>query len=141
MRADKIFTVRKEAKKMKLAESQNYIISNEYETTYLIEKKSGRKISEIAEMYGDPVGAKISEDEKFCVVIGCGAAVYFINASLESYTLLMDSGIWFEEIAYMDNNKIWLRSEDNIFYEVDVYSHKFDKIAAPIDISQNSRSV
>ncbi len=99
-------------------------ILNEYETAYLIDRKSGRKISEIADMYGDPAGAEISGDEKFCVVIGCGAFVYFIDVPLESYALLMDGGIWFEEILYLDNNMIRLRSEDNKFYEIDVYARK-----------------
>ncbi len=115
---------------MLLAESKKYIISNEYETAYLIDKQSGRKISEIAEMYGDPAAAKISGDEKFCVVIGCGAVVYWLKMPFEDisesricrqcYSVLPD--IWFEEIVSMDNGKIMLRSESNVLYEIDVYT-------------------
>lgn len=118
---------------MILAQSDNYIISNEFETAYLINKKNGKIISAIAEMYGDPIDAQISEDEKFCIIIGCGAVIYWLREPFNSYScncrnnqwhnVLVDSGIWFDNIVNMNNKKVILHSENDVLYEIDVYSY------------------
>lgn len=132
---------------MILAQSDNYIISNEFETAYLINKKNGKIISAIAEMYGDPIAAQISEDEKFCVIIGCGAVIYWLREPFNNYicnccdnqwhNVLVDSGVWFDNIVNMNNKKVILHSENDALYEIDVYSYlnKKSPKAAALGIS------
>ena len=59
-------------------------------------------------MYGDPIAAQISEDEKFCIIIGCGAIIYWLREPFNNYScdcynnqwndVLVDAGIWFDNI-------------------------------------------
>ncbi|SFC03071.1 hypothetical protein [Ruminococcus albus] len=59
-----------------LAESPNFEIRGCYERAVLVDKAAGTK-SPICEMYGDPEGALIDNDERFAVVYGCGAVVCY----------------------------------------------------------------
>lgn len=110
---------------MILAESENYIICSEYETAYLISKTDGEKIC-IADMYGDPAGAYIPEDEKYCVVFGCGVVLCrLFDKQLTEF--LTDSGIWFTKVLYADDSRIILRSEDKINYTIDLAACKISR--------------
>lgn len=116
---------------MILAQSENYIISNEFEIAYLINRKSNKVISSVAEMYGDPIDACISKDEKLCVIIGCGAVIYLIEQPFLNYALNCYSkqwidiaDIWFDVIVGMTEQKITLHSENNCYYEIDLKSGK-----------------
>lgn len=115
--------------KLVLSESRHFIIKNEYETAYLIDKKTGKIISVVADMYGDPIGAGISETENYCVIFGCGAVVYFIKEPFKNYEhgcgseqwfeVGADGSAWFDEIKYQDSFKVILLSEDRREYEID----------------------
>lgn len=123
---------------MILTESRNYIISNEYEIAYLIDKSSGKIIAAVADMYGDPSDARISDDERYCVIIGCGAVIYRIREPFEDYCcdrmsaqwnyIQTDPDTWFDSIETMDNDKIILRSEDDSLYEISVHTGSILKI-------------
>lgn len=120
---------------MVLFESNNYIIRNEYETTYLVDKKDGKIISIIADMYGDPVGASVSDDESYCIVFGCGAVVYYMKEPFQNYEygyiskqwfeVDVDGSVWFEKIKYQDAHQIMLLSENYLIYDVDIDNRTF----------------
>ncbi|MGN0697115.1 MAG: hypothetical protein ACI4J5_10165 [Oscillospiraceae bacterium] len=115
---------------MILAESKNYIITNEYESVYLTDRHTNTVLSEIADMYGDPEGAFISDDEGYCVVYGCGAVVYmlcepFLNYGYEPnsrqwFDIMRDGDMWFTGVVYSDAEKLVLRSEDGRLFEADI---------------------
>lgn len=119
---------------MILFESENYIIRNEYEITYLVDKGGG-DISIIADMYGDPVGATVSANEKYCVVFGCGAVIYYIeepfqnyefgNLSKQWFEVEVDGTVWFEKVIYQDAYNIKLLSEEHLIYDVDIKNRSF----------------
>lgn len=122
---------------MILAESNKYIIKNEYETAYLIDKEKNKTISAAADMYGDPTGAAIAEAESYCIVFGCGAVIYYIKKPFENYEhgcvsqqwfeVYTDGSVWFDKIKYLDRHKIVLLSEERLEYEIDMDSKNIVK--------------
>ena len=123
---------------MIVAQSKNYIITNEFETVYLTERHTNAVLSEIADMYGDPEGAFISDDESYCVVYGCGAVVYmlcepFLNYGYELnsrqwFDIMPDGDMWFKGVAYSDADKLVLRSEDGRLFQVDIRARSVTQI-------------
>ncbi|HCC06739.1 MAG TPA: hypothetical protein DEP72_01040 [Clostridiales bacterium] len=89
---------------LKLAESENFIITNEYEKAFLIFKDSNRKAN-IGDFYGDPQTAIISNDERFCAVGGCGIIVYYLHEPYEEYRYNVTTIQWKE--LYRENKKNW----------------------------------
>lgn len=117
---------------MIMSESKKYIIKNEYETAYLVDKASKKIISAVADMYGDPIGAAISPDEKYCVIYGCGAVVYYIKKPFQNYEygciseqwfeVSVDGSVWFDSVGYYDTHKVILLSEEHFEYTIDIES-------------------
>ncbi|MBP5432695.1 hypothetical protein [Ruminococcus sp.] len=117
---------------MELARSKKYIIKNEWEIAYLFDAKTGQQIAEIAKFFeGDPGDAKISDDEKYCVVVGWGAIIYKLQPPFTDYLpglkpvqwqkYLVDGDIWFEEIKEINSRYVTLISENGEEYRINVY--------------------
>ena len=92
-----------------LTRSKSYIVTHEYETVILRNVDNNLKIATIAKFgKDDPGDAKITENEKYCVVIGWGAIIYKLQPPFENYLsglnttqwkkYLVDENTWFEEI-------------------------------------------
>ena len=79
-----------------LAESSNYYISGECESAYLYRKKDDSRVCLVGDHYGDPAGAVISPDEKFCVTFGCGVIVYLLREPYADYAYDVSSPSWYE---------------------------------------------
>ena len=84
-------------------------MTHEYETVILRNVDNDLKIATIAKFgKDDPGDAKITENEKYCVVIGWGAIIYKLQPPFENYLsglnttqwkkYLVDENTWFEEI-------------------------------------------
>lgn len=95
-----------------LAESKHYKIVSEYETVELIFKDSDRKIR-IGDFYGDPEGAFIDVNEKFCVMYGCGIIIYFIREPFEEYRYCIDTEQW-NEYGRDPKNILWVEDAKQI---------------------------
>lgn len=122
---------------MILSQSKNYIITNEYETVYLMDRNTDAVLSEIADMYGDPEGAFISDDESYCVIYGCGAVVYmlcepFLEHGYEQcsqwFDIMRGGDMWFTGVVYSDMDKLVLRSEDGRMFQADIRAHRVTQI-------------
>ena len=91
-----------------LAESENYIVSHEYETVTLRNKITHEEVI-IGDFYGDPDLAVISKDEKFCVMGGCGIIVYFLQEPFEEYHYNLETPQW-KELGRTPSNIIWVKN-------------------------------
>jgi hypothetical protein len=87
-----------------LAESKNFVIMNEYEKVFLVFKNSNRKIC-IGDFYGDPQDAIISNNECFCVMVGCGLIIYYLHEPFEEYRYNVSTNQW--EELFRENGKTW----------------------------------
>ncbi|MBQ7775649.1 MAG: hypothetical protein IJ379_06985 [Lachnospiraceae bacterium] len=106
-----------------LAESKNYIIFGEYETVTLVIKETGRRL-QIGDFYGDPEMAVISEDERYCVMCGCGVIVYCLEEPFQEYRYHtetqqwrewgreQDAIVWVESVRFVDAETIEVVLED-----------------------------
>lgn len=79
-----------------IAESNNYILSGEYESAYLIQKSDGKRITCVGDFYGNPMAGIIDKNEKYCVTVGCGIIVYRLSEPFEEYTYDKDTLQWYE---------------------------------------------
>lgn len=105
-----------------LKESNNLLVTNEYEKVFLHFKQTNRKIC-IGDFYGDPQAAEISNDEKFCVMVGCGLIIYYLHEPYEEFRygtstkqwkeLFRESGKewWIEDVEIVDNSTIMFTVE------------------------------
>ena len=107
----------------KLAESQNYVISYEYEMVFLDIKKENRNVH-IGSFYGDPCTAIISEDERFCAIGGEGVIIYYLTPPYENYNenkltsqwkewARNGNVVWVEQILQIDTDHIEITTEFN----------------------------
>ena len=115
-----------------LAESKHYKIYNEYENVIMEIKETNRKIL-IGDFYGDPHMAIISEDEKVCVMCGCGVIIYFLKEPFREYDYHVQADpwkewgrnkakeIWVESVRYIDNEIIEIESESVEVYRINIY--------------------
>lgn len=87
-----------------LAESENLIVKNEYEKVFLIFKKNSRRIY-IGDFYGDPQAAVISNDESFCVMVGCGLVIYYLHEPFEEFRYNISTRQWKE--LFRESGKEW----------------------------------
>lgn len=115
-----------------LAESEHYRVYNEYENVIMEIKKSHRKI-QIGDFYGNPQMAIISEDEKVCVMCGCGIIIYYLREPFREYEYRHtqqwkewgrnNSGaeMWVESIRYIDNKTIEIVAESGDICQLNIY--------------------
>ena len=87
-----------------LAESENLIVKNEYEKVFLIFKNNSRRIY-IGDFYGDPQAAVISNDESFCVMVGCGLIIYYLHEPFEEFRYNISTRQWKE--LFRESGKEW----------------------------------
>ena len=87
-----------------LAESKNYQVYSLYETVYLKDKNTCKRLSEYTEsdkfitsIYGDPDSAIIAFNEEFIAIGGCGLSIYYLGSGklLELFAE-PDSILWTE---------------------------------------------
>ena len=115
-----------------LTRSENFIITNEWETAYLIRLKDNHKII-IGEFYGDPTCAFIQENEKYCIIGGYGFIIYYIREPFIPYESNIKTDQWIE--FYREkNNELWIESIYNgdSGNEVKMIVDPFDKIKGGI---------
>lgn len=106
-----------------LAESKNLLIINEFEKVFLKFKNSNRKVY-IGDFYGDPQAAAISNDERFCVMVGCGLIIYYLQDPFEEFIyntstrqwkeLFRECGKewWIDDVKAVDNSTIMFTVEE-----------------------------
>jgi hypothetical protein len=106
-----------------LAESKNLLVINEYEKVFLNFKSSNKKVY-IGDFYGDPQAAVISKDESFCVMVGCGLIIYYLQEPFEEFSynkstrqwkeLFREGGKewWIEDVEVIDNSTIMFTVEE-----------------------------
>ena len=113
-----------------LTRSKSYIVSREDETVILRNNDNNKKIATIAKFgKDDPCEAMITENEKYCVVIGFGAILYKLQPPFENYLdglsttqwkkYLVDEDIWFEKIKKITNEYVVLVAENGEEHKVD----------------------
>lgn len=105
-----------------LAESKNLLITNEYEEVFLNFKISNKKVY-IGDFYGDPQAAAISNDESFCVMVGYGLIIYYIQEPFQEFSYNKSTKQWkelfredgkeweIEDVEVMDNSTIMFTVE------------------------------
>jgi len=116
-----------------LAESKQYIIFNEYETVMLKIKES-QKMIQIGDFYGNPQMAIISDDEKFCVMCGCGIIIYYLREEFEEYQYhkktsqwvewgrsTANGDIWVENVKCLNDQQIEILTEDGKILKLNIY--------------------
>jgi hypothetical protein len=87
-----------------LAESKNLLVINEYEKVFLDFKNSNRKVY-IGDFYGDPQAAVISNEESFCVMVGCGLIIYHLQEPFEEFAYKKSTSQWIE--LFRESGKEW----------------------------------
>ena len=109
-----------------LTESENFIITYEYENVFLNFKNTDKSVR-IGEFYGDPYTAIISKNEDFCVVGGEGLIIYYLSEPFSEYTSKEEESkqwlewgrdnkdflVWVEKIEQLGNKTIKLTTENN----------------------------
>lgn len=111
-----------------LAESEHYKIVSEFECVDLILKSGGRIC--IGDFYGDPEGAFIDKNEKYCVMYGCGVVIYFLNEPFFEYHYNMNTEQW-REFGRRSDNIIWVenaRQIDEASFEIVIEDGETKKI-------------
>lgn len=92
-----------------LAESKNYLITNQYEKVFLKNKSTGKQTL-IGDFYGDPEAAVISNDEKYCVIFGCGLIIYYLAEPFENYEYNATNKQWKEWGRKNQKNITWIKN-------------------------------
>jgi hypothetical protein len=105
-----------------LAESEHFTVFNEYEEVYLDFKSRNRQIY-IGDFYGGPHAARISNNERFCVMIGCGIIIYYFQEPFEEYAYNATTHQW-KELFREKDQECWVNSveiidESHILFEND----------------------
>ena len=116
-----------------LAESKHYLVYKDYEDVTLKVKETGREIR-IGDFYGEADLAVISQDEKFCVMSGCGVIIYFLKEPFREYEYYVTTSqwkewgrecpkevIWVDSIKCINDNTIEVIEENGNVYLLDVY--------------------
>ncbi len=117
-----------------MAESNNYIILNEYEKVFLKLKETSQLIL-IGEFYGDPDVALISADETYCAVGGEGVIIYYLNSPFEEFSTrykesrqwktwgrdINEETMWVSEITQIDNEHIRVELENSETILLSIY--------------------
>lgn len=93
-----------------LAESNNFLITNIFETTYLIKKHQCNSKNRIiiGTFYGDPQTAIIDKEEKWCAIAGEGLIIYFLRDPFSSYKENQVSSQFFSKYKNESNIK-WIQ--------------------------------
>ena len=116
-----------------LAESDNYIVSHEWESV-ILKNKITRKEIIIGDFYGEPDLAVISKDEKFCVMGGCGVIVYFLHKPFKEYNYNIKTSqwkewrrsppdiVWVENAKILDEQHIEIETEDGSILKFNIYT-------------------
>lgn len=98
-----------------LAESSTYKIESEYETVYL-RHPTGQTV--VGDFYGDPAGAVIDHDERWCALVGCGIILYYLKPPFQAYEYggtteqwvelyrTPPDILWIEHIKQKDKNEL-----------------------------------
>lgn len=116
-----------------LAESEHYRVYHEYENVIMEIKNSHIQI-QIGDFYGDPQMAMISEDEKVCIMCGCGIIIYYLREPFREYEYHTpteqwrewgrnnaEADIWVENIRFIDNKTIEIIAESGDIYQLNIY--------------------
>ena len=117
---------------MELARSRHYIIRNEYEYVYLYDAETDRKIARVARFFrDDPAAAKITDDERYCIITGFGAVVYKLQEPFADFMpggkciqwqkYCVDEDIWFEEILELTPKYAVLLAESGEKHRINIY--------------------
>lgn len=96
---------------MILAESEHFTVLNEYESVYLDFKNRNKQIC-IGDFYGDPQAARISNNERFCVMVGCGIIIYYFYGPFEEYAYNTSSQQWKE--LFREKNQVLYSKMKNL---------------------------
>ncbi len=97
-----------------LTESKHYKVYYEYENVILEIKESQKRIL-IGDFYGNPQMAVISDDEKFCVMCGCGIIVYYLKEPFKEYEYHVQTEQWREWREWGRNGEeMWVEGIESV---------------------------
>ena len=106
-----------------MCESEHYVVLSEFESVFLYIKDKTKRIL-IGYFYSDPEIARISPDERFCIMGGEGIIVYYLDEPFAEYSGLpseqwMEWGrddpeniMWVESIRILDATHVEIVTED-----------------------------
>lgn len=117
-----------------MAESDKFVVWNEYEKVFLKRKETSQIIL-IGEFYGDPDVALISADETYCAVGGEGLIIYYLTPPFEEFSTgrkgtkqwktwgrnTKEETMWVSDITPIDNKFISVKLEDSETILVSIY--------------------
>lgn len=101
-----------------LAQSDRYIIYNEYEDTFILDKKNNQTYY-LGDYYGDPEVALIDKQERFAVVVGFNRLGIFETADKKLKLIDADIPDWVEALNQEDR-KIEVICENGKHYTFDI---------------------
>ena len=123
--------------KLILFENEHYKIISEYEVVTLVNKVNENHTI-IGDFYGDPAAAIISDDCKFCVVVGCGVIIYYIMPPFADYSyktkntqwleFMRDGDLWFDSVIQTDSAHILVCGENDLTLQINVYSGELETV-------------
>lgn len=101
-----------------LAQSDRYIIYNEYEDAFLLDKKNNQTYY-LGDYYGDPEAALIDNRERFAVVVGFNRLGVFEIVDKKLKLIDADIPDWVESLNQEDR-KIEVICENGKHYVFDI---------------------
>lgn len=104
-----------------LAEDENYVLYNEWEDTYLIEKKTGKEIY-IDGFYGDPDMGYIDVNGKYVAVDGFDEIYIYFTESGERLSIPVEDAGWGYNF-WQDEKYLYYKSESYDEIKIDISSH------------------
>ncbi len=86
-----------------LAQSAHFTITHEYEVVWLKRPRKRRII--IGDFYGDPTGAIIDSQERWCLMFGAGIILYYLRPPFQQYHYHQTTDQWLE--FHRDRENLW----------------------------------
>ena len=126
----KLYSILRESTLKLLCENEFYTITSEYEVTILFDKTTENS-TVIGDHYGDPQAAIISEDNKFCVSVGCGAIIYYLKPPFDDYknvknsqwlNVMTEGKTFFETVTQLDMKTVLINGGDGLMVQLNVYT-------------------
>ena len=123
-----------------IAESEHYRIKGRFEEADMHKKDDDSYITCVGDFYGDPHDGIIDKNERFCVTVGCGYIIYYLEDPFETYDYGKKTSQWIEAGRDPDNI-LWIEAVHQIGdTEIELEIEDGRKITVQIPISDKGPS-